>query len=104
MESFFSRYRNLIVLLAVLIAQVIGLAVQVRKPVVTAVGVAAGRDTHDGKGVLLIRLWAAGMVTPFERMIHGSGQGIGGWWSNYIDLRHTRDQNKELQATIDRLR
>jgi hypothetical protein len=33
MESFFSRYRNLIVLLAALLLQVIGLAVQVRKPV-----------------------------------------------------------------------
>jgi len=30
MESFFSRYRNLLVLLVVLLAQIIGLAVQVR--------------------------------------------------------------------------
>ena len=39
MESFFSRYRNLIVLLVILLAQVIGLAVQVRKP---SHGAAAG--------------------------------------------------------------
>jgi rod shape-determining protein MreC len=38
MESFLSRYRNLIVLLALLVAQVIGLAVQVRKPATTAAG------------------------------------------------------------------
>ena len=31
MESFFLRYRNLLVLLAMLLAQIIGLAVQVRR-------------------------------------------------------------------------
>ena len=31
MESFFVRYRNLLVLLALLLAQIIGLAVQVRR-------------------------------------------------------------------------
>ena len=36
MESFFSRYRNALVLIAVLLAQVIGLAVQVRRPDPTA--------------------------------------------------------------------
>src|ERR1700682_5028193 len=103
MESFFSRYRNLIVLLAILLAQVIGLAVQVRKP---SHGAAAGfgHEQRDGKGVLLIRLWAAGMVTPFERAIHGGGQGINGLWSDYLDLRHTKDENKQLKETVDRLR
>jgi rod shape-determining protein MreC len=103
MESFLSRYRNLIVLLAALLLQVIGLAVQVRKPV-PVVGVPVGRDTKDGKGVLLIRLWAAEIVTPFERVIHGTSDGATGFWGNYLDLRHTREQNKELQQTIDRLR
>ena len=107
MEPFFSRYRNLIVLLAVVVLQVIGLAVQVRKPVAVAAAVAGGPDVHvsrDGRGVLLIRLWAASLVTPFERAIHGAGGGMGSLWSNYVDLRHTKDQNKELQQTIDRLR
>ena len=31
MESFFTRYRNLLVLLAMLLAQIVGLAVQVRR-------------------------------------------------------------------------
>ncbi len=31
MESFFTRYRNLIVLLTILMVQIIGLAVQVRR-------------------------------------------------------------------------
>jgi rod shape-determining protein MreC len=104
MESFFSRYRNLIVLAAALLLQVIGLAVQVRKPgaLVSAAGVP--HPKADGAGVLLIRLWAASLVTPFERTIHGAGQGVTGLWTNYLDLRHTQQENKELQATVDRLR
>jgi len=100
MESFFIRYRNLLVLLAILLAQIVGLAVQVRHT-------DAGRNTldpRDGPGVRLIRLWANALVSPPERLIHGSKLGIGGLWQNYIDLRHTREQNQELQKTIDRLR
>ena len=106
MESFLSRYRNLIVLLALLLAQVIGLAVQVRKPVaaVDAGTPSAGRDKQDGKGVRLIRLWTADLVTPFERAAHGSGQGLSGMWADYVDLRHTKDENKNLQKTVERLR
>jgi len=107
MESFLSRYRNLIVLLAVLLAQVIGLAVQVRKPLAAAPGAAGGPAVHqtkDGRGVMLIRLWSASLVTPFERAIHGSGEGLNGLWSEYVDLRHVKDKNKDLQQTIDRLR
>jgi rod shape-determining protein MreC len=105
MENIFSRYRNLIVLLAVVLAQVIGLAVQVRKPQVSGTaGPVIARDTADGQNVRLIRLWAAAMVTPFERAIHGSGQGLNSVWGDYVDLRHTREENKQLQQTVDRLR
>jgi rod shape-determining protein MreC len=104
MESFFSRYRNLVVLLAALVLQVIGLAVQVRKPAAGAPISANSHETHDAKGVRLIRLWASDLVTPFERIIHGSREGATGFWGNYLDLRHTREENKQLQQTIDRLR
>lgn len=100
MESFFLRYRNILVLLAVLLAQIIGLAVQVRRG-------QSGRgtlDTPDGPGVRLIRLWADALVTPPERLFHGTKLGAQGLWQNYLDLRHTRDQNRDLQKTIDRLR
>lgn len=103
MESFFVRYRNLIVLLALLLAQVIGLAVQVRKPAVKP-GALPGQARPDGRGVTLIRLWAVSAVTPFERGFHGVSDGLTGFWNNYVDLRHIRDQNKQLQQTIDRLR
>jgi rod shape-determining protein MreC len=100
MESFIVRYRNLVVLLAVLLAQIIGLAVQVRR-------IGNGRSTldpGDGPGVRLIRLWANGLVSPAEQAIHNSKLGVGGLWQNYIDLRQVREQNRDLQKTIDRLR
>jgi len=100
MESFFVRYRNLLVLLAVLLAQIIGLAMQVRHS-------DSGRnslDLPDKAGVRLIRLWADALVTPPERFFHGSKLGSVSLWQNYLDLRHTREQNLDLQKTIDRLR
>ena len=100
MESFFVRYRNLVVLLVVLLAQIIGLAMQVRHT-------DSGRnlvDTKDGTGVRLIRLWADWLVTPPEKILHGTKLGTLNLWGNYIALRHTREQNQDLQKTIDRLR
>jgi rod shape-determining protein MreC len=100
MESFFVRYRNLVVLLAILLAQIIGLAVQVRR-------IGDGRSTldpADGPGVRLIRLWANALVSPAERGIHGSKLGVGGLWQNYVDLRHVQQENQDLQKSIDRLR
>lgn len=100
MESFFTRYRNPLVLLAILLAQIIGLATQVHRT-------GEGRNTldpGDGPSVRLIRLWANAMVSPPERAIHSSKLGIGYLWQNYIDLRNARQQNQELQKTIDRLR
>jgi rod shape-determining protein MreC len=100
MESFFSRYRNLFVLLLLLVAQVIGLAVQVRRN-------AAGRniyDPQDSTGVRLIRLWANTLVSPPERAVQSSKTGAGSIWDNYFALRHVRQENADLQATVDRLR
>lgn len=100
MESFFVRYRNLLVLLLLLVIQIIGLAMQVRRS-------PAGRniyDPADNSGVRLIRLWANALVSPPERAVQDSKSGAGGIWENYFDLRHVRQQNKDLQATVDRLR
>jgi rod shape-determining protein MreC len=100
MESFAVRYRNLIVLLVILVAQIIGLAMQVRR---TADGRSAV-DTGDGSSVRLIRYWAQALVSPPEQAIHSSKTGSQSLWQNYIDLRNVRQQNVELQKTIDRLR
>src|SRR5512140_3328185 len=91
MESIFKRHLNLIVLVGVLFAQMIGLAAQVK------------RQTEGGP-VRLIRMWAVSAVTPVERGIFGSGRAVRGFWGNYIYLRGLRQQNDELRAEVQRLR
>ena len=95
MESFLSRYRNPLVLLAVLLVQVIGLAVQVRRP---------SPETGNARGVRLIQYWALAAVTPPERLVHWIGHETGDLWSGYVDLVGTKRKNRELQTEIDRLR
>ena len=100
MESFFVRYRNLLVLLAILLAQIIGLAMQVRRT-------DSGRnslDPQDAPGVRLLRLWADTVVMPPEKAFHATRLGAVSLWQDYIDLHHIREQNQDLQKTIDRLR
>lgn len=91
MENIFKRHLNLIVLVGVLFAQMIGLAAQVK------------RQTESGP-VRLIRVWAVSGVTPLEKAVFGSGRAVRGVWGNYIDLRAVREQNEELRAEVQRLR
>jgi rod shape-determining protein MreC len=96
MESFLTRFKNVLVLVAILLAQTIGLAVQVRRP--------AEPGRPDGRTVTLLRYWTVSTVTPFERLSHGFGYYLRHGWSNYVDLRHTRQENHDLQDQIARLR
>jgi rod shape-determining protein MreC len=94
MESFLSRYRNPLVLLAVVLAQLLGLAVQVRRP-------AGARDSHQ---VRLIRYWVVGAISPFERAFLAVGHGFADAWGGYLDLRNVRAKNAQLQEEVNRLR
>ena len=86
MESLVVRYRNLLVLLALLVAQILGLAMQVHR----SAGGQVGKDRGDGSSVRLIRYWANALVSPPEKALHSSGSGVSWLWNNYIDLRHVR--------------
>ena len=77
MESVLGRYKNLIVLVAVLFAQVLGLAVQVKR-------------TTDTESSRLIRVWAVSAVTPFEKVLVWVQTGAGNLWHNYFYLRGVR--------------
>jgi len=100
MESFFSRFKNSLVLIAIVLAQVIALAVQVQQP---TRGFNPG-EASDGHHVALLRRWITAAVTPFERLAHGTGLRVRSVWSGYIDLRHTRQQNQALRNDVARLR
>jgi rod shape-determining protein MreC len=94
--EFITRFKNALFLILVLLAQAIALAMQVRTPVDAA--------QPDGRSVRLIRMWATATVTPFERAAHAFSWGIHNGWSNYIDLRHVRQQNQDLQQQLTRMR
>jgi rod shape-determining protein MreC len=96
MESFFSRFKNALVLIAILLAQTIALATQINRPL---------DPLHpDGAQVRLFRLWAVESIAPFERLSHASGHGLRWAWNDYLDLRHVRQQNEDLHKQLDRLR
>src|SRR5271156_1984753 len=69
MESFFSRYKNALVLMLVVLAQVVLLAMQVRRP---------APDLPDGHNVRLWRYLVAGVVTPPERLAPNIGLNLRG--------------------------
>ncbi len=96
MDSFFARFKNALVLLALLLAQIIALAIQVRRPVETGAA--------DGPRVTLARSLVVALISPVERLLRNSGDTLRQTWSNYVDLRHVRGHNRDLQAQIDHLR
>ena len=105
MDSFYSRFKNPLFLLLLLVAQTLGLAVQVQRPERNAPDMsAATASPGDLKSVSLWRSWTTAVLTPFERAGHNSTLGIRHLWSDYLNLRHTHEQNAALQQEIARLR
>jgi len=91
MDTFLGRYRNLIVLAAILFAQIIALAVQVRRP------------TEQGD-TRLIRIWAISAVAPLEKAVVHSQEWVRGLWTNYAYLRGVRRENRQLRAEIQQMK
>ena len=91
MDTFLGRYKNLIVLAAILFAQIVALAVQVRRP------------AQEGE-TRLIRLWAISAVTPIEKAVIHSQEWVQNLWTTYAYLRGVRRENRELRAQLDRMK
>lgn len=91
METILGRFRNLIVLAAILFAQIVGLAVQVKRP-------AQQGDTR------LIRVWAAATITPVERAVVNTQKFFHDAWFNYAYLRGVRRENRALRAELDQMK
>jgi rod shape-determining protein MreC len=86
MEFFLNRYRNLSVLLVVVLVQLALLAYQVK----------------SNQDVRLIRVWAMAAVTPLARVIEGGRRGISGFSRDYFALLGVREENKRLKTDLDR--
>jgi len=90
-ENLLTRHRNVTILVAVLFAEVVGLAVQVKR-------------TADTDSTRLIRVWTVSAVTPLEKVFAAAQGSISGAWHNYFYLRGVRAQNRKLQDEIEQLR
>ncbi len=88
MEALLSRYRNLTVLLVVVVAQLLYLAYQVK----------TNRDER------LIRVWAVTAVTPMAGIVEAVRHNTIGFLEDYFILLDVRDQNRKLKTDNDRLR
>lgn len=83
-----SRHKSVALLAAVLIGQLLLLAVQIKR---------------DSRG-RLIRVWAVGAVSPFERSgAWGFGK-IRGVWNHYFALQSTARENEALRIENDSLK
>src|SRR5690349_4297093 len=88
MELFLNRYRNLTVLLLVIVAQLLLLAYQVK----------------SSQDVRLIRVWAITAVTPMAKVIETVRSNIFGFFNDYFILLDVRDENKKMKTEMDRLK
>lgn len=88
MDIFLSRYRNLSVLLVLVVAQLLLLAWQVK-------------GDHDAR---LLRIWAVTAVTPLAKATDWARGGTGGFLDNYVRLRDAADQNQRLRGEVAQLR
>ena len=91
MDNLLHRYRNITILVAVVFAQLLGLAIQVRK-------------TNGDENSRLIRVWAVNIITPFEKAIVWMQHGTGNTWHEYVYLRGVRQENRDLKMEIERLK
>ena len=83
-QAFVSSHRAFFVLVAVLLAQLLLLSVQI---------------TRNQK-VRLIQVWAVSAVDPFARVLHGTFDTATGAWGSYRDLWGTQQQNRELNLQL----
>ena len=94
MENLFVRHRNATILVALLFAQILGLAVQVKR----------ADPTQPNQKAPLIRVWVMSVITPIEKLVVSSGHGVRDTWNDYVNLRGVRQENRELKAQVERLR
>jgi rod shape-determining protein MreC len=88
METLLNRYRNITVLLLVILAQLVLIAVQVR----------------NDRDVRMVRVWSITAITPLARVLEAVRGGTSGIFRNYILMHDAREDNHRLQSEVDRLK
>lgn len=85
MQVFLKRRQHLLLLVAALAAQILLLAVQIKR----------------GGDVRLIRLWAVALVTPVEKVANATLDSAASLWHGYIDLRAARQETRALRQELE---
>lgn len=88
MDSLLNRYRSIVLLLVVLVAQLIFLAYQVK----------------TDNDVRVIRVWAVTVITPIAQIAETTRGTIYGVFHNYFDLRNARNENREMRTELGKLK
>jgi len=88
MDHFLSRYRNLMVLLLAIFAQLALLAYQAR----------------NDQEIRMIRVWSVGAVTPLARVLETIRSSTSNFFGSYVVVRDAREENKRLQQELDQAR
>jgi rod shape-determining protein MreC len=83
-----SRHKSLVLLAGVILAQLLLLAVQIKR---------------DSQG-RLIRVWTVGAVSPFQRAGASGIGGIRGIWHHYFALQNASRENERLRSENDTLK
>src|ERR1700680_330257 len=83
-----SRHKSLTLLATVVVAQVLLLAVQIKRE----------------RQVRLIRVWAVELISPLQRIGSWTINGAGHGWGGYIGLRSAQKENDSMRAELDRLK
>jgi rod shape-determining protein MreC len=87
-----SRHKSLVLLAAVVLAQVLALAVQIKA------------TDSQGDKQSLIRGWTVGAVSPFERAGAWGVEKIRGTWRHYFALSDTAKENDKLREENNNLK
>jgi rod shape-determining protein MreC len=90
MDNLMGRYRNVSFLAAAIFLQILGLAVQVKRPT-------------ENQPARLIRVWAVSAITPMEKALVQFQGGASELWHNYFYLRGVRQENRQLRDQIEEL-
>lgn len=88
MESLINRYRNITVLVLVILAQLVLLAVQVK----------------NDQDVRMIRVWTVTAVTPLARVIEGVRSSVFAVLNEYVLLKTAQEENRRMREDLNRLK
>jgi len=86
--EFFSRYRNVSALVAVLFLQFILLGYQVKR----------------NDDVRVLRVWTVAAITPIEIALNAVSSFVTATWQEYVWLGDAREQNQQLRERVSRLK